>query len=246
MTDHVPNDILTQIYALLEEVKKAAGAQGELNLPTPSANDQATPSKTVEAPTSSLDLAVFFAAVRKSLFGGKLTAGQVQGMEAKLKAFQEAGYSVSWAAYALATSYHETAQRMLPVREGLNASDRWRKANLRYYPYYGRGDVQLTWLENYKRADRELGLEGALLKNLDLALDPDISAKVMVRGMQEGWFSKGNTLAKHLPNPEGTVSQFRQARRIINIMDKADLIAGYAIKFQTALKEAHYGNSNSR
>lgn len=197
-----------------------------------------------EERTSSLDLAVFFDQVRTSLFSGALTSGQVQGMEAKLRAFQEAQYPLSWAAYALATSYHETARRMVPVREGLSASDAWRRKHLRYYPYYGRGDVQLTWRENYVRADKELGLKGALIKDLDLALDPDISAKIMVRGMKDGWFSKGNTLAKHLPESEGTLPQFTTARKIINLMDKAALIAGYAMKFQKALKGAGYGTTN--
>jgi putative chitinase len=189
------------------------------------------------------DVSVFFDGVRKPLFG-KLTPTQVRGIEAKLKAFRGQGWPVSWAAYALATSYHETAKKMVPVKEGLSASEAWRKKNLRYYPWYGRGDVQLTWEANYKRADKELGLGGKLVNNLDLALDPDISAKIMIHGMSEGWFSgdaRGrHTLERHLPNDVGTKAQFTQARRIINLMDKADLIAGYAIKFQDALKKAGY------
>lgn len=185
----------------------------------------------------SLDLGVFFDSVRKSLFNNRLTTSQVSGMEAKIKAFQDASFPLSHAAYALATSFHETAKRMQPVREGLNATDTWRRKNLRYYPYYGRGDVQLTWLENYQRADRELGLQGALVSNLDLALDPDVSAKIMVRGMTEGWFTK-KSLKDYLPNDKGSKTQFKNARRIINGTDKADMIAEYALKFQTALEAA--------
>lgn len=195
--------------------------------------------KTEKQKTDSFDLKIFFDEVRSSLFNGKLTANQVKGMEAKLKAFREAGYPLSWAAYALATSFHETAQRMVPVREGLSATDAWRKRNLRYYPYYGRGDVQLTWKANYEKADKELGLNGDLVKNLDLALDPDISAKVMVAGMKEGWFT-GKTLGTYLTEKEGTLSQFVSCRRIINGTDKAQLIAGYSVKFQNALKKAGY------
>ena len=188
---------------------------------------------------------VFFKEVRKSLFAGKLTPTQVSGTEAKIRAFLEAGFPLSWAAYALATSYHETARKMVPVREGLTISDAWRKKNLRYYPYYGRGDVQLTWKENYERADKELNLGGKLINNLDLALDPDISAKIMVLGMKEGWFSGDSngrhTLARHLPNEEEKIGNFTSARRIINLTDKAMLIATYAIQFQDALKKAGYG-----
>lgn len=187
----------------------------------------------------SINLDVFFDEVRPMF--GKLTNSQVEGMKAKLRAFKEAGFPLSWAAYAMATSYHETAKKMVPVREGLSASDAWRKKNLRYYPHYGRGDVQLTWETNYKRADDELELDGKLVNNLDLALDPVISARIMVNGMSEGWFSKGNTLEKYLPQDRpATRNEFKQSRRIVNIMDKADLIAGYALKFQDALQKAEY------
>lgn len=216
-------EVLAQLQKILGDIEKA----------------------TTEDQRRQIDLKVFFDEVRSSLFNGKLTASQVQGMEAKIKAFQEAGFPLSWAAYAMATSYHETARRMIPVREGLSASDAWRRKNLRYYPWYGRGDVQLTWEENYRKADKELGLGGKLINNLDLALDPDISANIMVKGMTEGWFSADtqgrHTLARHLPNEEETVGRFTNARRIINLMDKAMLIASYAMKFQEAFKKAGYG-----
>jgi len=216
-------DLLKQLQEILSEIEEA------------STEDQ----------KRAIDLTVFFAEVRKSLFNNKLTETQVAGMEAKIKAFQEAGFPLSWAAYAMATSYHETAKRMVPVREGLSVSDAWRRKNLRYYPWYGRGDVQLTWEENYKKADKKLGLNGKLVNNLDLALDNEISAKIMVLGMKEGWFSSDSqgrhTLARHLPNAEESVGRFTNARRIINLMDKAMLIATYAVKFQEALKAAGYG-----
>ena len=219
-------DFVRQLTVVLSTIQPAI-AEGAVNA-VPSVNSPA-----------------FFKEVRKSLFGGRLTAAQVSGMEAKLNAFIKAGFPVSWAAYSMATSYHETARRMQPVKEGLSASDAWRKRNLRYYPWYGRGDVQLTWKDNYVRADKELGLGGALVSNLDLALDPEISAEIMVRGMEQGWFSKSkdgvpHSLKRHLPKEVGTKAQFKQARRIINLMDKADLIADIAVKFQDALLAANY------
>jgi putative chitinase len=196
----------------------------------------------VPVSTPAINLPTFFNEVRPMF--GRLAAKQVSGMEAKLKAFKKAGLPLSHAAYAMATSYHETAKKMQPVREGLSLSDAWRKKNLRYYPWYGRGDVQLTWEENYIKADKKLGLGGSLISNLDLALDPDISAEIMTKGMIEGWFSgdkRGrHTMVRHMPNAEGSFSQFKNSRRIINIMDKAELIAGYAINFQSALKKAGY------
>ena len=48
------------------------------------------------------------------------------------------------AAYTLATAYWETNRTMKPVEEAYWLSDAWRKANLRYYPWHGRGYTQTT------------------------------------------------------------------------------------------------------
>lgn len=188
-----------------------------------------------------LDLKAFFDHIRKPLFG-RLSAKQVSGHEDIIKELKARGVPLPEAAYVLATAYHETAKTMQPVKEGLNASDAWRKKNLRYYPWYGRGHVQLTWEENYRKADQKLGLGGALAANPDLALDPEISAQVLVLGSVQGWFSgdkKGrHTLARHIKT--GTRAEYRQARRIINIMDKADLIAGHALIYKEALQKVGY------
>lgn len=179
-----------------------------------------------------MDLAAFFNRVRLKV--GKLTPEQVAGFEAVLEAAK--GAPLAHAAYMLATAYHETAGTMRPVREAFWLTEEWRKKNLRYYPYYGRGYVQLTWEGNYRRADEELDLGGTLLAKLDRAMEPGIAARIMRRGMDEGWFAKGATLAKYLPTKvPALTAQFKQARRIINGMDKADKIAGEAETFQTAL-----------
>jgi hypothetical protein len=186
----------------------------------------------------------FFDSVRKSgILGSTLKPDQVSGLEAVLSVAKAASWPLAFTAYALATACHETAYTMQPVREAYWLSEDYRRKNLRYYPFYGRGYVQLTWKDNYTRADRELGLSGNLNGNLDLALDPDIAAKIMVKGMQEGWFAgdrsgKRHTLARHLPEDgaAASVDEFISARRIINGTDKARKIAGEAIKFQAALQ----------
>jgi hypothetical protein len=195
--------------------------------------------------TSPIDLKAFFDTIRPSALYKRLTKSQVEGHERIIRTMQKHKVPLSWAAYILATAYHETAKTMQPVREGLNASETWRKRNLRYYPWYGRGYVQLTWEQNYRRADKELGLGGALVRNPDLALDTDISVEILVRGVLEGWFSRDDkgprNLARHLPNQNrATREQFKNARRIINLMDKANLIAGYALIYQEALQKAGY------
>lgn len=190
-------------------------------------------------PTALRDAQAFYKAVRGSL--GALEQSQVDGFGAVLQAIALAGWPVSWAAYALATAWWETARTMQPVKEAYWLSEAWRKKNLRYYPWYGRGYVQLTWEDNYKWADRELGLNGALLANPDKAMEPEIAAAILIRGMEQGAFSKDRkgprSLARYLPTDrEATKEEFRLARPIINIMDKASEIAGLAVKFQDALK----------
>jgi putative chitinase len=185
----------------------------------------------------------FFDSVRESgVLGKALKPDQIRGLEAVLAAAKEANWPLAFTAYALATACHETNCTMQPVREAYWLSEDWRRRNLRYFPFYGRGYVQLTWKENYAKADRELGLGGRLNDNLDLAMDPDVAAKIMVRGMQEGWFcgdknGQRHTLARHVPKKGAAdVTQFTSARRIINGTDKASKIAAEALKFQTALQ----------
>jgi hypothetical protein len=177
----------------------------------------------------------FFAALRP-LFG-KMTAAQVEGIEAKLAAFAAAASPIAHIAYGLATSFWETGQKMQPVQE---------IGRGRGYPYgkpgkhggqiaYGRGDVQLTWDYNYERADGELGLKGALTSNYDRALETEISAQIMVLGMTEGWFT-GRKFSSYLPvKGLATLPQFTSARRIINGIDRAEKVAGFAMSFQAAL-----------
>jgi putative chitinase len=180
-----------------------------------------------------LDKAAFFATVRARL--GTLKTAQVEGTEAVLAAID--GLPLSWQAYALATAWHETNRTMQPVREAYWLSEEWRKRNLRYWPWYGRGYVQLTWERNYEKADAALGLDRALLDDADLAMRPDIAAKILRWGMVEGWFT-GVTFAACLPHSGvATREQYMNARTIINGRDKSDLIEDYAQHFERALRD---------
>lgn len=145
-----------------------------------------------------------------------------------------AHWSSGWLAYGLATAWHEALFK--PIREyGKGAGRSYGKPgrNGGQVPY-GRGLVQLTHDDNYERADKELSLGGALIKNYDLALDPKIAVQILVRGMERGWFT-GKSLGTYIGAELGTVPEFKEARRIINGTDRDDLIAGYARSFQNAL-----------
>lgn len=183
------------------------------------------------------DPAAFFSSLRTSgLFVKGMEQPQVDGLNFCLDACGDAGWPIAWTAYALATAYWETAHTMQPVREAYWLSEDWRKKNLRYYPHYGRGYVQLTWPVNYQRADDELNLGGKLVQNLDLAMDCEVAAKIMVRGMQEGWFTK-KKLAHTLPSDRpATFEELKASRPIINGRDKDDEIANVAMRMQAGLQ----------
>lgn len=148
---------------------------------------------------------------------------------------QRYGLLRNQAAYVLATAYWETARTMEPVKEAFWLSEEWRKRNLRYFPWYGRGFVQLTWERNYHKASRELGMD--LTTDPNKVMDPDVSAEILVLGSRDGWFT-GKRLDDYITLQQ---SNYRGARRIINGTDKATTIAEIARDYEDALLKEGYG-----
>lgn len=183
----------------------------------------------IEAPRHALtDAEAFFASVRKVT--GPLDQEQVDSINLLLR--QAAHWPVGWMAYGLATAWHEA--RFKPQEEwGKGKGKPYGKPGKYGQSQHGRGFVQLTWDANYEWADKALGLQGALLGNFDLALKPGFAAAILVAGMEEGAFT-GKKLADYI-DQRGTPNGFLAARRIVNGMDKAHQIAGYADRFQDAL-----------
>jgi putative chitinase len=178
----------------------------------------------------------FFDSVRYYLAGGSLKQEQVEGCAVLLDWFDTLNPPIPHKhhlddrmfAYCLATAWHETAFTMQPVIE--YGGDAYLQAKP-YYPWYGRGYVQLTWQENYQTQDTKLGLNGALMKNPDLALDPAIATKILLLGMADGDFT-GKRLGNYFTDD---LTDFYDARRIVNGTDRAQDIAAYAEKFHNAL-----------
>lgn len=190
---------------------------------------------------------LFFMAARESVLGPTLSPEEVAGCNAVLTACD--GLPMAHAAYALATAFHETAHTLQPVPErgsfaylskydtGLLAErlGNTPAADGDGQRFAGRGYVQLTGHRNYLLAGTALGVD--LVGDPDLALRPDIAARVLRRGMVEGWFT-GKSFKTYLPDHRpATRDEFVAARRIINGVDKASLIATYALAFQAALHE---------
>jgi putative chitinase len=174
----------------------------------------------------------FFSKVRETLFKGSLRQSQVDGMGFMLDAF-EARYNwpdLRWIAYCFATAYHETAYTMQPIKEYGSQSYLQSKP---YYPYFGRGYVQLTWEDNYRKMGSKLGVN-MLGENMDKALIPSVAAEIMYVGMRDGDFT-GKKLSTYFSSSNNDPVN---ARRIINGTDKAKEISEHHYKFLSAFEAA--------
>lgn len=185
----------------------------------------------------------FFASYRKAF--GSLTQSKVDGIESLLNSLKNDADvdDERWAAYMFATVKHECADTWEPIEEfGKGKGHPYGKpvtvtgSDGRTYNnvYYGRGYVQLTWDFNYRKMSTELGMGDALLIHPEQVLEPDIAYKVMSYGMRNGSFT-GKKLSTYI-NDTGT--DYRSARKIINALDKADLIKGYAEKLATCFGDS--------
>lgn len=188
---------------------------------------------------SGFDRAKFYKSVRDSLFGGALKQSQVDGLEALIDEFEAREIDSRWFAYILGTAFHEVARTMQPIEEYGKGKGK------PYRPYYGRGFVQLTWEDNYRKMSNKLGHD--LVGNPALALRLDIAVQVIFAGMIDGDFSKDKKGKVHNLKRyfNKDVSDWYNARRIVNLLDKAHTIEKYSLKFYKAILVAQ-GTSRAR
>lgn len=173
------------------------------------------------------------------LFYGSLPTWQEDPLVLLIEKCLEVGVDdIKQIAYVLATAYHESNRFKAKEEYGQgrgrpygNQSYIWSNKK---DSFHGRGWVQLTWLGNYGQFTARLsvvtGEEIDLINNPELILErDDINAYITVVGMKEGLFT-GKALSDYLGD------DYINARRIVNGTDKASLIAGYARKFEEALR----------
>lgn len=210
-------------------------------------------SKTAEATRKAIETGNYkidfnFAEYKRLFNKSKITQKFVDSVNGLFQVFNEynneGGTNALNVAYLLATSYHETAYTMQPIKEYgsakyLSKYDTGRLAKiLGNTPeadgdgifYAGRGHVMITGLDNYRRFSKLLGID--LVNFPDLALDPVISAKILTIGSLRGLFTT-RKLSDYLKI--GKRLEFVRARAVINGSDDALEIALHAEKFLDCL-----------
>lgn len=136
-------------------------------------------------------------------------------------------------AYIFGTAYWEChnpkkpSLRMTPMEEFGGYGYLIKKP---YYPYYGRGLSQLTWLVNYKKEGKRLNLD--LVNDPNLILDIPTAANSHVYCMLNGVYT-GRKLSDYIND---TKCDYLGARKIINGTNKAAEIMAIAQKFESALQ----------
>lgn len=186
-----------------------------------------------------------FGIFKKTFNKNSLSQGFVDGVNGLFEAFNKFELLDSsnplYVAYMLGTAYHETAYTMQAITEygSVRYFDKYDTGNLAArlgntpekdgdgYKYRGRGHVMITGLDNYKKFSKILGID--LVNVPDLALDPVVSASILVIGSLEGTFTT-RKLSQYIKYGLD-IKEFDNARRVINGTDDAREIANHAVKF---------------
>ena len=166
----------------------------------------------------------------RELFGS-LGQAQVDGLEFLLGKIEGDPnlQSIPQIAYVLATVQHETAQTFQPIAEyRARVGTKARKLQDQYWDtgFYGRGYVQLTHKANYERY--------GIASDPDKALEPETAYHILSDGMRKGVFT-GKKLSDYINDNR---TDYVNARRIVNGLDKADQIAQNARHFEAILGPA--------
>lgn len=161
-----------------------------------------------------------------------LTPEQCKSIAQIVLSFQEHGdRDLRKLNYILATAQHES--KLQPIKEyKAKEGTEIFKLQERYWSsgFYGRGFVQLTWFDNYKKMGTLLNID--LISNPDLALQTKNAADIIVIGMMKGLFT-GVGLKNYFNKDK---ADSINARKIVNGLDKAELISNYYLVITSNLE----------
>ena len=122
-----------------------------------------------------------------------------------------------------------------PYAAGHGANEKWKPpmpkcpAGKAFHTYYGRGYVQLTFLENYEKMSKITGVD--LVHYPEKALETGTAYKIMSHGMRNGFFT-GAKLSGFI---NGSKCNYHDARTIINGHDAASQIEDWAKRYEIIL-----------
>lgn len=164
----------------------------------------------------------------------KLTQDEVNDLDIFLNLFlmNKDYFTIPQWAYVFASVFHETAHTFKPVIEAFWLSEEWRKKNLRYWPFIGRGYIQETWYENYLKNEKRTGIP--FTKKPELALVPEHAFCNMIYNLKNGVYT-GKRLDTYINESR---KSYTYARYVVNGTDKRDLIASYAKTFELILNKS--------
>lgn len=181
-----------------------------------------------------MNRAPIFDIIRSRL--GKLNQTHVTRIDAVLDGLEQREVPLDQAAYILATAHHESDGWRTLTEYASGKAYEWRKdlGNVRDgdgVRFKGRGLVQITGRRNYFDWSKRLGVD--LVASPSLASELKFAVPILIDGMLLGTFT-----GKKLPNYFTSLGKnWVGARRVVNGLDKASLIAGYAQKFYVALND---------
>lgn len=141
------------------------------------------------------------------------------------------GKDKRYLAYILATVWHETAKTMLPIEEIGKGKGKAYSRLENGISYYGRGHVQVTWLVNYQKITKANNKGWDFVNNPELLLQNKPSIWATFYGMKIGIFTS-KKLSDYFND---SISDSKNARKIINGLDCAELILGYYNKFYNCI-----------
>jgi hypothetical protein len=211
---------------------------------------------------------LFFDRIRQSVFKGRMSAAQVDGVQAILDACDRHDVTdTDHVAHSLAHVKRETGGYMLGIKETVMPSHRdknpsdatviarldkaWAAGRLKGVkaPYwrdgaFGRGPIQITHWPNYVKFGKRLGVP--LRQKPELALDRNIGADIAVVGMKEGLFRNRKLSDYRFPEALDAPPE-RNPRRIVNGRDGSDAeVAASHRAFAAALRAAGHGAAEKR